>query len=64
MATPNGLRPLLRLPRRRPSEEPARERCVYYPDTAQVPEGVAANTTEKAGYLDLEQEAQRAFNKD
>jgi arylsulfatase A-like enzyme len=27
----------------RPSEEPARERYVYYPDTAPVPEGVAAN---------------------
>jgi arylsulfatase len=27
----------------RPSEEPARERYVYYPDTAPVPEGVAVN---------------------
>ena len=27
----------------RPSEEPARERYIYYPDTAPVPEGVAAN---------------------
>jgi arylsulfatase len=27
----------------RPSEEPTRERYLYYPDTAPVPEGVAAN---------------------
>jgi hypothetical protein len=27
----------------RPAEEPPRERYVYYPDTAPVPEGVAAN---------------------
>ena len=27
----------------RPSEEPPRERYIYYPDTAPVPEGVAAN---------------------
>jgi arylsulfatase len=28
----------------RPSEEPPRERYIYYPDTAPVPEGVAVNT--------------------
>jgi len=32
----------------RPSEEPARERYLYYPDTAPVPEGVAANVRGKS----------------
>ena len=32
----------------RPSGEPARERYVYYPDTAPVPEGVAANVRNRS----------------
>ena len=32
----------------RPSEEPPRERYVYYPDTAPVPEGVAVNVRNRS----------------
>jgi len=32
----------------RPSEEPPRERYIYYPDTAPVPEGVAANVRNRS----------------
>ena len=32
----------------RPSSEPARDRYIYYPDTAAVPEGVAANVRNRS----------------